>query len=151
MNFYRIYYNVKDFLLYDIRYGVRNFFKWFKIVWQDRDWDDYYIFRVLLFKIRNTRILIDKNQTFEGCEIEVEKMKRCELLIQRLIDDNYAEEAGYDPKRNFIERISVGSYIASEQPKEELSLIFATAYKNREVEKKELFDILCNHIERWWD
>jgi hypothetical protein len=147
MNLWRTYSSVRDFVLYDFRHGIRNLFKWFKIVWQDRDWDHYYILRVLQFKIRNTRILIDKNQTFAGCEEEVEKMKRCELLIQRLIDDNYAKEAGW----KYEDVVWGENFITSKQTREELSGIFDTAYKNREAEKKELFDILWEHIESWWD
>ena len=32
-----------------IKYGVQNLYKWFWIIWKDRDWDHHYIFEVLKF------------------------------------------------------------------------------------------------------
>lgn len=44
----------------DVAYGFKNLWKWFPIIWKDRDWDDHFIFEVLKFKIKNTADLFEK-------------------------------------------------------------------------------------------
>ena len=52
----RFYYNVKN--------GIRNLWKWRKVVWNDRPWDYVYIFKALRFKLDETQKCIDG--TFVG-------------------------------------------------------------------------------------
>ena len=37
----------------NIKYGFYNLFKWSLIIWQDKDWDQYYIYKILQFKLKN--------------------------------------------------------------------------------------------------
>ena len=30
--------------------GIKNLFKWFPIVWKDRDWDDHFIFEIIHYQ-----------------------------------------------------------------------------------------------------
>ena len=41
--------NLRDFknIRYSIQYGIENIFRWLPIVWNDRNWDHYYFFKVL--------------------------------------------------------------------------------------------------------
>lgn len=43
-----ILYNVKRFIS-----NIKNVIRWLPVIWKDRDWDDYYIFEVLKFKLKN--------------------------------------------------------------------------------------------------
>ena len=76
----------------DVIQGFKNLWKWFPIVWKDRDWDDYYIFEVLKFKIKNTANLTKKNQRFVGWESQVRHMRICEKLITLIQDEYYSHE-----------------------------------------------------------
>jgi len=29
-----------------IKYGLKNLYKWFWVIWKDRDWDHHYIYQV---------------------------------------------------------------------------------------------------------
>lgn len=76
----------------DIIQGVKNLWKWFPIVWKDRDWDDYFIFEALKFKLKNTANYLAKYDRYEGVEVDVRYIRICEKLIQRIQDDYYQME-----------------------------------------------------------
>ena len=76
----------------DIAQGFKNLYKWFPIVWKDRDWDDHFIFEALKFKLKNTANYFEEKQRFVGWEDEVKYIRICEKLIKRIQDDYYQME-----------------------------------------------------------
>ncbi len=76
----------------DIAQGFRNLWKWFPIVWKDRDWDDHFIFDALKFKLKNTADYFEEKQRFVGWEDEVKYIRICEKLITRIQEDYYQME-----------------------------------------------------------
>lgn len=76
----------------DIAQGFKNLWKWLPVIWKDRDWDDFYIFEVLKYKIKNTADYTEKKQRFVGWEKEVRYMRICVKLIERLQDEYYQSE-----------------------------------------------------------
>ena len=76
----------------DIAQGFKNLWKWFPIIWKDRDWDDFYIFEVLKKKIKNTADYTEKKQRFVGWEKEVHYMRICVKLIDRIKEEYYQHE-----------------------------------------------------------
>jgi hypothetical protein len=76
----------------DIAQGFKNLYKWFPIVWKDRDWDDHFIFEALKFKLKNTANYFEERQRFVGWEDEVKYIRICEKLIKRIQDDYYQME-----------------------------------------------------------
>lgn len=72
--------------------GIKNLFRWFPLVWKDRDYDYSYIFYTLKFKIQNTADYIEKHKRYEGYERDVERMRLCVKLIDLLQDDYYQSE-----------------------------------------------------------
>lgn len=124
--------NIKDYIKYDIPYGIKNLIKWFPLVWKDRDYDHNYILYTLKFKIHNTRKLHEKNRRHVGVEKEIHCMKVCEILLDRLIKDDYYlmhyNKTGINNKKTII-RIN-NSIIG---------------------DKEYLFHILSKRIDSWWD
>ena len=56
-----IFYRIYLWWIFDGKYfhknfvkGVKNLWKWFPVIWKDRDWDDHYIFEVLKFKLNTS-------------------------------------------------------------------------------------------------
>ena len=88
----------------DVAQGFRNLWKWFPIIWKDRDWDDHFIFEVLKFKIKNTADLFEKNQRFVGWENEVKYMRICQSLIDKIQNEYYKMEHYdfYEFELNFV-------------------------------------------------
>lgn len=68
----------------DVIKGIKNLWKWFPIVWKDRDWDDSYIFDALKFKLKNTADYFEKTNSFAGWEDEVKYIRICERLIDKI-------------------------------------------------------------------
>jgi len=76
----------------DIAQGFKNLWRWFPIVWKDRDWDDHFIFEALKFKLKNTANYFEEKQRFVGWEDEVKYIRICEKLIDRIQNDYYQAE-----------------------------------------------------------
>ena len=76
----------------DVIQGFKNLWRWFPIVWKDRDWDDHYIFEPIKFKLKNTAKYFETKQRFVGWEKEVKYLRICEKLIQKIQDDYYQSE-----------------------------------------------------------
>ena len=90
----------------DIAQGFRNLWKWFPIIWKDRDWDDHFIFEVLKFKIKNTAKYIKKNDRYIGCERDVQTMMTCVRLIEKIQNQFYdLEHTDYMDQKFSFEKI----------------------------------------------
>ena len=76
----------------DVIQGFKNLWRWFPIVWKDRDWDNHYIFEPIKFKLKNTAKYFETKQRFVGWEKEVKYLRICEKLIQKIQDDYYQSE-----------------------------------------------------------
>jgi hypothetical protein len=165
----------------DIAQGFRNLWKWFPIIWKDRDWDDHFIFEVLKFKIKNTADYTEKKQRFVGWENEVRYMRICEKLMGRIQNEYYqteyqdyydfdmstvpAEDGLYevvfDVKRDdtaeFVKKYPHALRRAKKDPryenffKDKKTGGLAVGMIRHEKARKLLFKILEQRIERWWD
>jgi hypothetical protein len=165
----------------DIAQGFRNLWKWFPIIWKDRDWDDHFIFEVLKFKIKNTSKYTEKKQRFVGWEKEVRYMKICETLIDRIQTEYYQTEyqdyhdfdisavptengsyqVVFDVKRDdtaeFVKKYPHALRRAKKDPR--FNSYFegdrngglAVGIIRHQKAKKLLFKILEQRIEHWWD
>lgn len=164
------------YLPHSIIKGVKNLWKWLPIVWKDRDWDDYYIFAVLKFKIKNTADYIESNKTYVGWENDVRYMRICEKLIDRITDDYYQMEYfDYLEQKMYVEdgklefetiKDNTFNYI-KQYPAAYKKVVFDPKYESYKVTnsgiciamgmvrhakaRRLLFLILERKIEGWWD
>ena len=76
--------------------GIKNLKKWFKLAWNDADWDHRYIMEVLKFKIQNTADYIEKTQRHLDWNKDVKYMRIAVKLIDKLWPDEFSEERGYE-------------------------------------------------------
>ena len=44
--------NDAKYLHYDVYYGFKNLFYWFKIIWKTREWDESYMFEIEQHKLK---------------------------------------------------------------------------------------------------
>lgn len=72
--------------------SIKNLYRWFPIIWKDRDWDDYYIFEILKFKLQNTAHYTESRKWFVGHEHEAARIRLCIKLIERIQDEYYTME-----------------------------------------------------------
>ena len=93
--YWRLYRWIKWKLPYQhkyIKYGVKNLYKWFWVIWKDRDWDHYYIFQVLKFKLEKQANHLAENGFHNDAQRDAELMMTCVRLINKLQNEDYYEE-----------------------------------------------------------
>ena len=62
--------------------GVKNIFLWLPVIWSDRQWDYYYLFKIITRKLT---LMIDSG-------IEDKNLMICEELLDKITSDYYYEE-----------------------------------------------------------
>jgi len=148
--------------------GIKNLIFWLPIIWKDRNWDYYYILKMLKHKLK----LMDKEQSCRYTKI-------CQTLIDRIQDDYYYNEMNQyiDRVPKFIKIAGTDRYgiefieirnnldvyvdiypkekkrILAKFPDKKDNLFGLSVLISMERHKKAkslLFSILNNKIETWW-
>ena len=95
----KAYYKVHSFIKYDLQYahksfstGVKNLWRWFPVIWKDRDWDHTFIYHILKFKLENQAHYIGKNNRHTRAKRDAELMLLCSRLIEIQEDELYTLE-----------------------------------------------------------
>jgi len=90
----------KDFIQ-----GVKNLWKWFPVIWKDRDWDSHFIYEIIRVKLNNQADYIGGKNRHTRAKRDAELMKLCSRLIQRCQDDHYDMEYMdyHESNYNFID------------------------------------------------
>jgi len=153
-----------------IKEGIINLIKWFPVIWKDRWWDDHYIFVILQFKLSDMEKKYRKDSIHLYKDHTADKMKLCVMLLNRIIKDDYLENAlmFHNKKWGDLRIITTpteGSRTCSlefrsenatgeTQIKEENKARMKW-YEHSENQKNQDIDMLFNkmakHIQGWWD
>lgn len=72
--------------------GIKNLWRWFPVIWKDRDWDDHYIFEVLKFKVKNQAKYIGERNLYIGADRDSEIMSLCVRLMDKVQHEFYSSE-----------------------------------------------------------
>lgn len=76
----------------DIIKGIKNLWRWFPIIWRDRDWDDHYIWILLEKKLTNQAKYIGDRGYHLNAKRDAERMMTCVRLIKKIREEEYAHE-----------------------------------------------------------
>lgn len=94
-----MFYKFKWWLMHDARYthkyilrGVKNLWRWFPLIWKDRDWDDYYIWVLLEKKLTNQANYIGGRGIHLNAHRDAERMRTCVKLMERIREEYYYSE-----------------------------------------------------------
>jgi len=83
--------------------GVKNLIVWLPIIWKDRDWDDFYVFQVLKFKIRKQAKYISERDMYTTAKRDAEIMNLVARLIDLEQDETYSMEyMNYHKTKNYF-------------------------------------------------
>ena len=66
---------------------------WFPVIWQDRDWDQWFLYKMLHFKLKRMERLQRKYGHCVQNEKYADQIKLAASLLQRLMKDEYLENA----------------------------------------------------------
>ncbi len=120
-----------DFFRYDIPNGIENVIRWVPLIWKDRDWDEYFLLRVMQFKLRKMGEcfrdyghLVHSDRYSRQCLVASE-------LCRRLREDEYG-----DPKLHYTKKTKYD-------------------YQREECTKKNdqryLGLLIGKYLRHWWD
>jgi len=157
-DFWKSIINIIDHIIDNIQTGIENYWKWRKIIWVDKQWDDHYILNILEFKLtlmekyfRNSKITVD-------AEKNANDMKRCILLLERIIKNEYHEEAYKEfyekyPRERIEDLASLTAPRPQPTPLQKIELTNCALKENELLESdlEELFTIMRKEIKGWWD
>jgi len=166
----RFFQKIKD-LPYQIKHGIKNLIIWFPVIWKDRWWDHWFLYVVLRHKLH----LMEKNIRKYGHHVrhieDADKIKKCVLLLDRLIKDDYHEIVyKYHDKKwgdgDFIftdstqypDCVKLDIKYENVKTKEDEKLqskeYRLLMNKPEELKKQDLdllFKLMRKHIQGWWD
>ena len=72
--------------------GIKNLWKWFPVIWKDRDWDTHFIYEIIKVKLENQSKYIGGKNRHNRAKRDAELMRLTTRLIERCQDDHYDME-----------------------------------------------------------
>jgi hypothetical protein len=147
-------------LISEIKWRLRYFkesiiklFRWFPIIVKDKDYDYWFIYEILKFKLTTQYEHLINEDEFINTQHYVGKLKTCIKLIELLQDEKYIierlnmPESEYFKKYPSIYRKAIKKYGSANPIR---CKIFVSTYNHNRA-RKLLFSILEKYIENWWD
>jgi len=154
----------------DIKIGIKNLITWFPVIWKDRQWDHWFIYEILHKKLSLTEYHIRNYGHHVRAEQDADNIKKCVLLLKRLKDDEYSENAFKQHREKWGEPKFIWKEsdrpdchklliehdtIKTEEDKIQERKDFKNAYDHEDYLKQQdldlLFKIIRKHIQTWWD
>jgi len=82
---------------------IKNLARWFPIIWNDQDWDQWYIYEILKFKLKNQAEYIGYHDRHTLAQRDAQIMRLCIRLIDKLQNEWYSGEYQdyHQPKFNW--------------------------------------------------
>jgi len=147
----------------NVKYGIQNLVRWFPVIWTDRDWDHIYLFIMLRYKLRGMENLLRKYGYHVNAEAEADNIRKCILILNRIIDDVYYDIAFRFHEQKWgeldmsLERGHLHLFRKNVTP-ETIEQERSEFRKCCELEKylidqdlQYLFNFMSKHIKEWWD
>lgn len=72
------------------KFGIRNLFQWFPVIWGDRHYESRWLFNVIRHKLVLMQRELRRDPYYVGAERDLHLMHTCELLIARYLADEYS-------------------------------------------------------------
>ena len=90
-----------------IRIGLKNLWYWFPVIWKDRNWDDHYIFEVMMHKLKAQAKYIGDRDWHTRSKRDAEIMMTCVRLMKLVKEEHYSSEyMDYHTTKHWFEPIS---------------------------------------------
>ena len=72
-----------------VKNGVKNLIKWFPVIWEDRDYDYYFLLILMSRKMKNMSELHSKHGMSIDSDKYAEQLKYCSELAEKIAEGNY--------------------------------------------------------------
>lgn len=158
--------------------SVNSLIRWFPIIWRDRQFDQYFLLKILIFKLKLMEKHFDSEDCFwvDGWKAATQ-MLRARKMLERITDEScYMDEAFEDyfsefgefdfPMRNCTKVWWIKEEVEDDLGRHTFALVRKTNQKemteafwkaNRKEEEllqkdvEEAFGIIKNKHREWWD
>jgi hypothetical protein len=142
-------------LLNRIKWAIWPYIAYRKIVGGMRPWDYMYILKMLRFQLMVLAKNIEQNKRHAGHESTVKEIMAVTGYLEGQIKDNHAERCGFDSNWEFtFKETKEGSeLLTTETEQQKINNERATmeGIKLSEKEWGEMFDIMKENMDGWWD
>lgn len=150
----------------NIKYGILNLIRWFPIIWNDRDWDYQYLYKILYYKLKHMERYFDRENPFvANSDKYAKQIMISKNLTKRLVDNNYLNNALMWHERKFPDYLEKAfnfepmdglplSKWVNKNPQNEQTSFLKCCYHSEYMENQDreyLFAHMNKYIEWWWD
>lgn len=148
---------------------IKEMAMWNKVIWNDVDWDYISIYDILIFKFTKMIKYYESDKPLQCEESKdeiINDLKKALELTKRLRYDEYSKECceefdkkypkfhkeffNFEPCEDNPKFLKL-SPLASQESQDEFTKCCKESDEMRMSDKRELFDLLNDKIERWWD
>ena len=110
---------------------IHNLIRWAPIIWDDRDWDYYFIYEILKQKLKHVEKHTRENSYHENSYAEAESLRTAIEMIDKVQNEYHLDK-----------------YLSSwDWNSEDMH----QAVDDHNKARQELFQYLSDNIEIWWD
>lgn len=152
-------------LFRDIWQGIISLVRWLPIIWNDRQWDQMYLFKILRVKFGLMEEFFNK----DAINVEAQKLgaeiKNCCDILDHLLEDPYFEMAFNSHNKkwgdlaivendNGIIKLERANVKTDKDKKLESKEFLKCCEKEDELINNDinlLFDTIKNRVQYWWD
>ncbi len=147
--------------------NYKRMFKWFPVIWNDREWDYLFLLDILKHKLENDSVYYENDGVTVNSKKVAKQMKMCIALIDRISKDDYSmfmldkldekygefiflptEREGYTSLTR--ENLKDNEKLHEQYRKDSKRFLdYEVCMRNQD--KEYLFDTMKKHIFRWWD
>lgn len=134
---------------YDLPRGIKNYWRWRRIIWEDCQWDWETLARIMEFKLRLMAKATDDWHVMSASRSKRQMLIAAHIL-KRLREDNYdpyVVQFPGDPEPCLIK--GFGDWMKPDRQMTRLSCKRADMQAKNELEL--LGKILVKHMRSWWD
>jgi hypothetical protein len=86
--------------------GIKNLWYWFPVIWKDRNWDDHYIFEIMMHKLKAQSKYIGAGDIHTRAKRDAEVMMTCVRLMEKIQDEFYSSEySDYHNTKHWFEDV----------------------------------------------
>jgi hypothetical protein len=111
--------------------GIKNLWKWRKTIYYDRDWDYWYIYEMLKVKLKFNAEYAEKYGYHENSINDAHMMRYIADLIDKVQSESYIDQS-------LMDKFTTNHRIDEAVTKHNLC-------------RKEIFKLMEENIESWWE
>jgi hypothetical protein len=132
------------------KHYLSNINNWLKVLWDDFDWDYYFLFEILRKKLLNMATHFIKFGNSDDRYEVATQMLTCVYLIEMIQEDNFCDREWEE----YWEKYPFTGWDNNNYSEEQSTTIFSISSKEMFIKQEvinQLFKIISENIQTWWD